>query len=199
MKAGQARRDVIVGLVGKGIWPIVDVGADHGLVAAKLGAIATERMPGRRGKAPVTWVIANGLLPFARVGTAIIAGMGARTILGILARGPRPQEVVLHAQDDPPLLRAGLAKTEWRIVAERLAPEAGKYAEVIRAIPGRETATGMTLHYGPRLLADGDPFLAQHLRQRLNHWQRIRQATFTNAPAVSEQALAHISFLQSRL
>ena len=151
-RTGRPRRDLLVALCPRGPHPIIDVGADHGHVARRLNCIATERMPNRMGKAHHKWVISDGLTAFREVGVAIIAGMGARTIAGILDRGPRPSHLVLHAQDDPNLLRHYLAKHNWRITAEALAPEAGAFAQVIVATQGQENHSGLLLEYGPLLL-----------------------------------------------
>lgn len=145
--------------------PIIDVGADHGYVAAALGAIAVERLPHRRGPADVRWVIADGLRPFRAVGTAIICGMGADRIAAILAEAVRPQVIVVHAADDPDRLRVHLVHQGWRIDAERLAVEGTGFAEILRAVPGVESSTGARLRLGPRLLDGRDPlFLAWQAR-----------------------------------
>lgn len=176
---------------------VVDVGADHGRVAASLCAIATERAPHLTTRRPgLRWVVADGLLPFRNVDVAVIAGMGARTISGILDRGPTPAVAVLHAQDDPPHLRRWLAAHGWRIDAERLAPEGGKFAEVLRAVRGVETATGLRLDYGPRLLHDGDPWLPAHLDLRIAELQRIADATLGRAPDVHARCTRGLTFLE---
>lgn len=184
-RRGRARRQALVTLVPD--LPVgavvVDVGADHGHVAAALGAFASERLPGIPQRDDLAWVIADGLAPWRAVDVAIVAGMGARTIAGILARGPRPRvAAVLHAQDDPIQLRQWLATHGWRIDAEALAPEAGRYAEVVRAVPGVEPSTGERLALGPRLQADGHPLWPAHLRQILGHWTSIRDQTEGRAP-----------------
>jgi tRNA A22 N-methylase len=174
---GRDRRALLVSMCPLGD-VVVDVGADHGHVARSLGAIATERAPERiavRGEGP--WVVADGLRPFRRVDVAVIAGMGAHTILGILAAGPRPARALLHAQDDPPTLRLGLAAAGWRIEREGLAREAGRFAEVILAAPGAETAEGLELEYGPRLLGGDDPLLQLHLRQLLGWLDGVLEQT----------------------
>lgn len=198
-KNGSARRAVLASLCPQDMHPIVDVGADHGHVAFSLKAIATERMPGRVGRKDIPWVVCDGLTAFREVGVAIIAGMGARTIAGILDSGPRPQAVVLHAQDDPPLLRAHLAKTGWKIVREALAPEAGRYAVVILATPGKEKSTGLWLHYGPCLLRHGDPHLLPHLEQLHEHSATIAKATKTDATRVFAREQQRLSFLEQQL
>jgi tRNA A22 N-methylase len=177
-RAGRARRELIVAMTPRVEGVVVDVGADHGHVAHAIGAIATERAPNRIGRRDVPWVVGDGLSMFRRVDVAVIAGMGALSIAGILERGPRPEvAVVVHAQDDPPVLRRWLAANGWRIEAEGLAPEAGRWAEVIRAVPGDETATGMTLDWGPRLLEGDDPHLAPHLAHLDQHFSGLATAT----------------------
>lgn len=198
MTRGEARRRVIVAMAGDRT-PIIDVGADHGRVAAALGAIATERMPRRRGRADVRWVIADGLRPFRRVGTAIIAGMGARTIARILTAGPRPEIAVLHAQDEPGWLRCWLAGHGFAIDAEALAPEGNGFAEVVRAVPGAEPAVGLPLFYGPRLLASADPHLRPHLERQLAIETSIAATTAGRDPVAHATALGRVSFLRERL
>ncbi|HHO52798.1 MAG TPA: hypothetical protein ENK18_18465 [Deltaproteobacteria bacterium] len=195
---GRARRRVIASLCPEAE-VIVDVGADHGHVARMVGGIATERQPHRAGRPDVPWVIADGLRPFSRVDVAIIAGMGARTIASILEAGPTPPIVVLHAPDDPVTLRRWLAASGWRIDAEALAPEAGRFAEVIRATRGHEPATGPTLDFGPRLLRSDDPWLQDHLAQLLGYHQRLAEATAGRASALHDVATLRASFLAAQL
>jgi tRNA A22 N-methylase len=197
-RKGLARRRAILDLVPRGR-PVIDVGADHGHVAKALGAIATERMPHRRGRPDVRWVVADGLAPFREVDVAVIAGMGAATIEGILTRGPRPRVAILHPPDDPQRLRMWLATHGWHIDAERLAPEGNRYAEVIRAVPGAETATGLVLAYGPRLLADGDPWLVPHLQHHAAWNEALAAQVGDKAPRVRDAALARARFLRAQL
>jgi tRNA A22 N-methylase len=197
-RAGRARRFAIHDLCPKDTL-IIDVGADHGHVAHALGGIATERMPQRSGRTDVDWVIADGLLPFRDVPCAVIAGMGAETIIRILDNGPRPSVAILHAQDDPPKLRRMLATRGWRIDAEALAPEARRYAEVLRVVPGVEPSTGFTLEFGPRLLADGHPLLLDHLRQLCGHYERIATQTKGTAADAHALAMGRLTFLQEEV
>lgn len=197
-RAGRARRELLVQMTPQAE-VIVDVGADHGHVAAAVGAIAVERMPNRAGRGDVPWVICDGLSGFSNVDVAIIAGMGAKTIAGILERGPTPTVAVLHAPDDPGLLRQWLAKHGWIIEAEGLAPEAGRYAEVIRVRRGTETATGLTLEFGPRLLSDGDPLLHAHLTHLRGYWAQLAKQTQGRAPEKHRQQHARAVFLAERL
>lgn len=198
------RFDAIAALVPPDLRPVVDVGADHGQVAERLGAIATERQPHRRSARDLRWVVADGLAPFREVGTAVIAGMGWATIARILG-GPTPvRAAVLHADDDPPSLRAWLAANGWRIDAEVLAPvseRAGAHrrlAEIVRAVRGSEPATDLELHYGPRLLAGSDPRLGEHLATARRRWERILEQCGSSAPAVTAEAGRHVAFLRER-
>ncbi len=198
----MTRFEAIAALVPPGFAPVVDVGADHGRVAARLGAIATERRPHRRSNLDVRWVVADGLAPFRHVGTAVIAGMGWATIARILS-GPTPvRAAVLHADDDPPALRLWLAANGWRIDAEVLAPVSRRagagIAEIVRAFPGHEPAIGLELHYGPRLLESADPRLGAHLATARRRWERVIVACGPTALAVAADAERHVAFLRER-
>jgi tRNA A22 N-methylase len=175
---------------------VVDVGCDHGKIAAALGAIGTEREPHRlpeRRDFPL--VVANGLRPFRSVDVAIITGMGHPTILEILSSGPRPRAAIVHTPQHADRLRQGLADRGWRIEAERLAPEGGRFAEIIRVVPGKEPHRGHPLWFGP-LLAQ-DPLLEPHRQERLLHFQRLRNSTPENSPR-RQEAEGWIHFLQTR-
>lgn len=152
---------------------VVDVGADHGHLAAHLGAIATEKKPGIPKNCDVPWVITDGLRAFRAVDVAIIAGMGARTIAGILDAGPQPAMVIAHADDEPWTLRCWLADHGWHIEAERLALQSGRFCELIRAIPGQEQAQGVDLELGPCLLAGDDPLLRPWAEDGHRRWRHL--------------------------
>lgn len=175
---------------------MVDVGADHGVVARELGAIASERFE-HRIQGPGTWVVSDGLTAYGPLGTAIIAGMGARRILSILDAGPPIEQLVLHAQDDPPRLRRGLAERGWRIVAEGLAPEARRFAEVVVARRGQEMAAGYTLEYGPRLIEGADPWRDAHFRQLEGWLAGLEQQT--RKKAVHSDFEGRLRFVRSLL
>lgn len=175
--------------------PVVDVGADHGHVAHALGGIAVERMPHRAGRPDVRWVIADGLSAFREVPVAVLAGIGARSIAAILERGPRPGAVVCHAPDDPGWLRGWLAEHGWRIDAEALAEDKRRFAEVLRALPGEETASGLALELGPRLLEGDAPLRAAWLEDRIDYWAALARETAGVAAEVSARAAERARFL----
>jgi tRNA (adenine22-N1)-methyltransferase len=189
------RRALIVAMCPEGR-PVIDVGADHGHVARALGAIATEREARRIGRRDVRWVVADGLRPFRHVPVAVITGMGALTIAKILEAGPRPDALVAHAPDDPGTLRRWLAGHGWRIDAEGLAREGPRFAEVIRAVPGEESATDLALEFGPRLLERGHPLLRPHLERTARFWRAIATATATAAPGKHAEAARRVAVLE---
>ncbi len=181
-REGRDRRALLVALCPPGE-VVVDVGADHGHVARALGAIATERLPERVAVPSGRWVVGDGLRPFRHVDVAVVAGMGAHTIRKILEAGPRPTWLVAHAQDDPPALRRWLAANGWRIEREALCRGAGRFAEVVVATAGVETATGQALSFGPRLLERGDPLLAEHVAQQLQWLDGLLERVGDGVPA----------------
>jgi tRNA A22 N-methylase len=155
---------------------VIDVGCDHGLVAGALDAIGVEREPHRLPAHPGRFVVADGLAPFHPVQTAVLAGMGPATVLGILDRGPRPQNVVIHCPDGMDRLRQGLCDRSFAINAEGLAREGDRISEVVRASPGLERHRGHTLWFGP--LLEQDP-LVEDLATQL--YRRFAQL-FDHAP-----------------
>lgn len=153
---------------------IVDVGADHGHLAVAVGAIATERMPHRRVGCSGTWVISDGLRAFRHVDVALVCGMGGHRIATILKAGPRPRvAVVAQPMDHAGELRVWLADNGYRIDAESVAMERKRLYEVVRAVPGQETAEGLALWYGPRLLAGDHPLRSELIQSHLRHLDGI--------------------------
>lgn len=167
-RPSQSRHSAIVALCPTEGF-VVDVGADHGHVAHRLGAIATERQPHRRGRTDVAWVVADGLKPFRHVDVAVIAGMGALRIVEILSAAPKPRAVVLHATDDPAHLRQRIVELGWRIDAEAVVREGKRFAEIIRASPGIETADPIAVALGPHLLRLRTPIVRAHFERLAAH------------------------------
>jgi tRNA A22 N-methylase len=174
---------------------IVDVGADHGYVAQRLGGIATERQPHRRGKTSGPWVIADGLMPFKGVEVAIVAGMGAQKISDILNAGAPVPTVIVHATDSPAKLRLFLAAAGWVIKDEALAPEGRAFAEIIRAERGHETHQELTLAFGPILTQTRGPHHLAHFSFQLRRWQDIAQAASPFDPGRTRKAMERVAFL----
>ena len=191
---GRARREAIQSLVPPDR-SVVDVGCDHGITTAALGAIGTERrahrLPRRRD---LRLVVADGLRCFRRVDVAVITGIGAHQISRILEAGPRPQVAVLHAPDRPPWLRRWCAEHGWRIDAERLAPEGRRFAEVMRVVPGVEASTGLTLEFGP--LLPQDPLVHAHAAQLEQYWARVLEQVGDHNVQATIRARGWLTFLR---
>ncbi len=199
MKTSDARRAAIVSLLPPNPALVVDVGADHGHLAAAVGAIALERRPHRRSAASVAWVIADGLTAFREVPVAVIAGIGARTIAAILARGVAPAVAILHAPDDPGLLRSLVAAAGWRLEAEALAPEGPRYAEIARVVRGEESTGGLHLVHGPHLLAGHDPHREAWLVAKMGALEARRPQVLLGPPSTLARLDADLAFLRSQL
>lgn len=174
---------------------VIDVGCDHGQHTAALGAIGTERELHRLpARIDFPRVVADGLAPFKRVDVAVITGMGAHTILRILREGPKPRAAVVHAPEYSDRLRRGLAAEGWRIVDERLAPEAGRFAEVLLIEPGEMSESGYELEWGPHI--PRDPLHLDHARQVLGHKRDVTR----KAPAGTrghEEAKGWVEWLEA--
>lgn len=201
-RISRDRRAAIVALVAA--WDgakrvVIDVGADHGHVAHALGAIASERGPGRTGRTDVPWAIADGLAGFRPADVAVIAGMGFRTIAGILERGPQPACAVLHCPDDPQSLRLWLGAHGWRIDDETLAREGKRFAEVIRAVPGIERHEGEALALGPILLSRGHPLLRPHLLRMRDRWRVLQGATAGHQADKHDAACRRVQAIEQAL
>ncbi len=194
---GRARRQAIVSLVPPGR-RVIDVGCDHGHVARALGAIGTERRAQRLPRnRDIPLVVADGLACFRHVDVAVITGIGAWQIGRILSMGPRPEVAVLHAPDRPGHLRRWCAANGWCIDAERLAPEGGRYAEVIRVVPGREPHAGLLLAFGPML--SEDPLVRAHAAQLSEWWRGILGKVELHDPGKAAEARAWLAFLTQYL
>lgn len=194
---GRPRRQVILSLVPPGD-VVVDVGCDHGYVADGAGAIGVERFPHRLPTQRVgPRVICDGLRCFSRVDVAIITGLGAAEIARILEAGPTPGAAVLHAPDRPGWLRTWCASHGWRIDAERLAPEHGHYAQVLRVVPGVEPHQGRLLEFGP--LLSSDPLFPAHVAERTRWWRGLLARTEGRDPEKAREAREWLHFLESRV
>ncbi len=199
MKTSDARRAAIVSLLPPNPTLIVDVGADHGHLAAAVGAIAVERRPHRRSAASLPWVITDGLSAFREVPVAVIAGIGARTIAAILERGVAPVVAILHAPDDPGLLRTLVVTAGWRLEAEALAPEGPRYAEIVRVSRGAEPSSGLHLLHGPHLLEGHDPHREAWLGTKIAALEARRPQVRLGPPATLARLDADLAFLRSQL
>lgn len=146
---------------------LADIGSDHALVpilAIKKGiaerAVAGDISPaaldaGRKKAAKenllgrIEFRLGDGLdvLGTGEAHAAVIAGMGGMRILGILERGLcrlGGAAAILQPQHDAARLRRGLLGLGFRIEAEALAQEGGRFYELIVARAEKQAGAGYT-------------------------------------------------------
>lgn len=174
------RLSLIIAMAPKGL-RTVDVGCDHGHVAAALGAVGSERELHRHSpRRDIPRVVADGLRGHTQVELAILTGMGPRLILGILDRGPAPIQAIVHSPQHSHALRVGLAERGWVVTAEGVAPENGRLAEVLLIEKGEPEGFSFELAFGRALL--NHPLGLGHAQQLREDWGRLA----ADAPADTE-------------
>ena len=211
---------------------VADVGSDHGLLARWLiersvatHCWATERTAAQgraldravddlRPAVAVAW--GDGLAPLGpaleALDVVVIAGMGGRTTLRILAEATvLPRRLVLQPQRHVARVRGWLRRQGWSVVQERLVAEREQRYQVIAAergassrweVPGLEPADVEAA--GPTLLRRGDPALLElWQRERARYQAAIEAAARAGNPApvarsAFDQAQRIVDYLQSR-
>ena len=120
-----------------------------------------ERMDLRRG---------DGLcaLEPGEADTVVIAGMGGGLVIKILTEGKDVLEgvekLVLQPQSEIGRVREFLQKSEYRIEAEHMVWEDGKFYPMMRAVHGHmDPLDDLERRYGPLLLRQKDPCLGRYL------------------------------------
>jgi len=218
LPSGDARVCAIVGAIPPEARALVEIGYDRGRVLAAIRAarpdvrlIGVEIQPDAAALAPealhaaVDLRTGDGLDPVraGEVDGVVMAGLGARTMLRVLAARPEIVRdltwMVLcpsHFEDD---LRPGLAALGWHPADEALALERGRFYEVVRAAPGPDPAApdAVAARWGPRLLERGDPLAAAWIADL-----RLRfRAAFASglAKATVGRKLATIDEVERRL
>lgn len=178
--------------------PLADIGTDHGRLPTALvlagrvpWAVACDRSLAPLARARVTVEragaadrvqlrLGEGLAPLAagEVATVVIAGMGAPTMLAILAadheRTRSLTRLILQPNFGHEQLRRGLSDVGLALVEERLVVERGRFHGILVAETG---AAGVQLDelqclVGPHLLRRGGALLQQQLEQELRRCER---------------------------
>ncbi|MCR5666855.1 MAG: class I SAM-dependent methyltransferase [Eubacterium sp.] len=184
------RLEAVAGLVTKqGV--LADVGCDHGFLPIALyeqgrikKAIALDVNEGpllrarehicEAGLADVIETrLSDGLaaLKDGEADSVVIAGMGGNLMQGILARccdvAKSCKEIILQPQSEIDLLRAWLTEAGFKICAEDMVLEGGKYYPMMRVcFTGLEMKlTKVELSYGPCLLRESHPVLLDFLKK----------------------------------
>ena len=117
--------------------------------------------------------------------TIIIAGMGGRLLIDILAAAPAvlqaAERLVLQPQKDLPLLRYWLTGHGWRIIREEMAFDSGFYYTIVAAEHGRMELSPEQAEFGPCLLAERPPLWEQYLRYRLGDIDQLLEKLSSHA------------------
>lgn len=178
---GPERTQVLVDLAGTGR-VLVDVGTDHAQVpcaAVRRGrferAIGVDKRPsalaqGRRTVARyglgdrVDLRLGDGFEPVrpGEAEVAVLAGMGAETLLRILARAPALERLVVQPNHDLPRVREALARMGWCIVDERLGVRRNRVFPTMRWEPGTCRMEPADLWLGPVLRRGDDPLFGAY-------------------------------------
>ena len=165
-----------------------EIGADHGIISAHLlsrgtcgrmvvsdisaaSLLKARRLFASHGlKGRADFRVADGLEALdAPVEAVVIAGMGVRTITGILARGRgrlHGAALVLQTNTGVAGLRAWLAGNGFRVDAERLSREGRRFYIAMRATEGYAAYSEKELYLGPCLIKERPPLLREYLAWR---------------------------------
>ena len=165
---------------------ILDVGSDHAYLPIELvergqieAAIAGEVVEGpfqsavknveAHGlKEKIQVRLANGLAAFEeedQVSVITIAGMGGRLITTILEEGLEKlsniQRFILQPNNREDDLRIWLQDHDFRIVAESILEEAGKFYEILVVEAGQMKLSASDIRFGPFLSKEVSPVFVQ--------------------------------------
>lgn len=221
------RMEAVAALVAAGA-VLADVGTDHAYVPIALvkrglveRAIAMDIGEGPMSRAranieteglagQIETRLSDGLAELVpgEADSILIAGMGGELVMRILTEGAdvcaRAGELILQPQSDVPKVRGFLRLHGYRIDAEDLVFEDGKFYPMMRAVHEAATyAAGesrrMLLEdrYGPLLLRKRHPLLPQYLERERRELERILGQL--GRQAVSETTAGRMHEVQERL
>lgn len=162
---------------------VADVGCDHGLVLAEIRkqvpcfvqAIDEKAAPlaaarnNLAGLADCEFTESFGLSKLSeRCDVAIIAGLGGEEIVKILTAADfkNLEKLVLAPHRQVPKVRAVLAQCGFKITAEEVVAERGKFYELIVATRGVRPLSPREVQFGPENLAKKSPAFVAMWRKR---------------------------------
>jgi len=169
-----------------------DIGCDHGFTAIRLvedgtakRAVCSDVRPGPLSRArehieeaglsgKISCREGDGLQTLCpgEADCVIIAGMGGALTVRILQDGKEilsgVRELVLSPHTDLYAVRTELQALGFRIDAEEMLFEEGKYYTVIRAVPGTMTLTEREAAYGPCLLRSKSAVFRDWIRYEID-------------------------------
>ena len=199
---------------------LADIGTDHGFVPIWLvrnsvipSAIAMDinRGPLERAKEHITQAglegyiqtrLSDGLagLREGEADSILIAGMGGALTVRILEKDPPNSlgvsELILQPQSKISKVREYLCMSGWRIDAEDMVLEDGKYYPMMHCVRGEMTLTPQEAEFGPCLIESGHPVLMRYLAFREKtlsaNLESLKKSDSDRAQARKEQILQQI-------
>ena len=196
---------------------LLDVGSDHAYLPIELiergqikSAIAGEVVDGPYQSAvknveanglkeKIQVRLANGLAAFEeedQVTVITIAGMGGRLIATILEEGldklSNIQRLILQPNNREDDLRIWLQDHDFRIVAESILEEAGKFYEILVVEAGQMKLSASDVRFGPFLSKEVSPVFVQK-------WQREAAKLEVALSQIPEKNLAERQILADKI
>ena len=196
---------------------LLDVGSDHAYLPIELvergqieTAIAGEVVEGPYQSAvknveahglkeKIQVRLANGLAAFEeedKVSVITIAGMGGRLIATILEEGLEKlsniQRLILQPNNREDDLRIWLQDHGFRIVAESILEEAGKFYEILVVEAGQMELSASDVRFGPFLSKEVSPVFVQK-------WQREAAKLEVALSQIPEKNLAERQILADKI
>lgn len=201
---------------------LVDVGCDHGYLPVYL--IQNKKIPSAIamdvGKGPLMRAsehiaqyglqeyietrLSDGLSKAAKGEgeSLVIAGMGGPLMERILNQGGEVtesfREMILQPQSDVPHFRKFIYEKGWKIVAENMILEDGKYYPMMKVLPEKETVpyTLAEQWFGRFLLREKHPVLKSYLQRE----RKIREEILLNLrEAAGENAQKRLNEVEEEM
>lgn len=177
---------------------VADIGTDHALlprylidtgVALSVIAVEKNRAPAEVARKalqgyPAEVRVGDGfsVLSPGEVNCATLCGLGGQLICNLLSRQPEnlPEQLVLQANRDTPLLRAWALENGYHLKTERMVT--GFWRFVVLSLtrqPGPDSAyqglsRRLAVEFGPHLLRERHPLLCQEILERERHFRGTR-------------------------
>lgn len=136
----------------------------------------------------------------------VIAGLGGKTICGLLAAAGcrlwHYRRFVLQPMGDAALVRRWLAENGFYFPEEKLAWEKGHFYEIFAAERGRKISGESILwELGPVLLQgkEQDPLLVPWLRYKIRHYEKILQGLLRSRKGKKDPLWRYYSCRYNRL